>query len=636
MIRRAVACGAAAVILLACGGDGPSGPPGPGAVSSLQITASANTITAGATLSLSATARDASGAIVSGAQVTWSSSATSVATVSQGGVVSGIASGTATITASASGVSSTVQITVTPDDTPASVTLSPASAVALASGSLATLTATVRATDGHTVSTALVSWTSSNSTVATVSAGVVTALKVGTATITATSGSASTSAIVTVTPGPAAELGIQAQPMGAATGTPLSTQPVIEVRDKAGNVVPTATNAVTASIAAGGGTLTGTTTVNAVAGVATFANLIVSGTPGTRTLGFAASGLTSVTSADVVITPSPTALLVIDSTAVTLAVAAGAITPVITLSVKNGGITPLTGLTLSPPSYDAGQPTGWLSVSATGTAAPFVLAIQANATTLAAGTYRAAFAVNAATASNSPVVITVSLIVSPVNPITFGSATEKLRILDIGSAYSPSLSARDAAGLPVPVGTVTFSSRATSVATVNAQGKITAVAEGTTWVVVQGLNAADSVFVIVPRGTAGPVFRSDLTTYLVKAGDVTFVNVYIDTRLTPVGAATVAVGYTTSTPVFNSTVTYTSAAGPPVPVATSPTAGVIRVSVASATPLTGQVALLRLRVSTPGAGLSGVITLTVTDIVAPDGTDLLSLATSTRIPIIVQ
>jgi hypothetical protein len=112
--------------------------------------------------------------------------------------------------------------------------------------------------------------------------------------------------------------------------------------------------------------------------------------------------------------------------------------------------------------------------------------------------------------------------------------------------------------------------------------------------------------------------------------------VYIDTRLTPVGAATVAVGYTASNQVFNFNVGYTTASGPPVPVATSPTGGVIRVSVASATPLTGQIALLRLRVSTPIAGLSGVITLTVTDIVAPDGTDLMPLTTSTRIPIIVQ
>ncbi|MEO8623572.1 MAG: hypothetical protein ABI625_21015 [bacterium] len=439
-----------------------------------------------------------------------------------------------------------------------------------------------------------------------------------------------------MTPGPATELGIQTQPVGAVTATPLSTQPVIEVRDKAGNVVPTATSAVTASIATGGGTLAGTTTVNAVAGVATFTNLIVSGTPGTYTLRFATSGLTPVTSADVVTTPSPTALLVLDSTTVTITAPAGTVSPAITLSVKNGGITALTGVTLSPASYDAGQPTGWLIASATGTAAPFVLVLQANATTLAAGTYRAAFAINAATASNSPVVILVNLIVSPVNPITFGSATEKLRILDIGSAYTPAISARDAAGQPVPVGTVTYVSRATSVATVNTQGKITAVGEGTTWVAVQGLNAADSVFVIVPHGTVGPVFRSGLATYLVKAGDVTFVDVYIDTRLTPIGAATVAVGYTTATSVFNNNVTYTVAAGPPVPVATSTTGGVIRVSVASATLLTGQVALLRLRVSTPIAGLSGVITLTVTDLVAPDGTDLMSLATSTRIPIIVQ
>jgi hypothetical protein len=376
--------------------------------------------------------------------------------------------------------------------------------------------------------------------------------------------------------------------------------------------------------------------VNAVAGVASFSNLVLSGTPGTRTLVFSAAGLTSVTSADVVITPSLTPLLVIDTTSVALSALSGRTSQVVTLGVKNGGAAPLTGVSYSQPSYSPAQPFGWLTVSASGSATPFVLTLQANAATLPAGTYGAVILVSAAAASNSPVTITVTLTVSPANAITYGTATEKLRILDVGSAYTPALSERDGTGQVVPVGTVTYASRATSVATVDAQGKITAVGEGTTWVAVQGLASADSVFIVVPRSATGPVFRSDLTTYLVKAGDVTFVNVLIDTRSTPVGAATVAVGYTTATSVFGFNMTYTIGTGPPVPVATSPTSGVIRVSVASATPLTGQIALLRLRVVTSTAGQSGVITLTVTDIVGPDGTDLMSLTTSTRIPIIVQ
>jgi len=49
----------------------------------------------------------------------------------------------------------------------------------------------------------------------------------------------------------------------------LTTQPIIEVRDAAGNLVTTATPTITATIATGGGTVTGST-ATAVGGVATF------------------------------------------------------------------------------------------------------------------------------------------------------------------------------------------------------------------------------------------------------------------------------------------------------------------------------------------------------------------------------
>ena len=638
VIRLAVLRTCAATFLLACGSaanPGLSGPPGAGVLSSVQITSGSNTVSVGATLSLSATAKDGTGATIAGGTIAWSSSAPSVATVSTFGMVTGVSAGIVSITASSGAISGTTQITVTPDDTPASITLAPSGAIALVSGSTFTLVATVRAPDGRVVPTATVVYNSSDVTVASVTAGVVTGAKAGTAMITATSGAAGALVVVTVSPGPAAALGMRVQPAGSVAGSPLVAQPLVEIRDRAGNLVPAATNAVTVAIATGGGSLSGATTVNAAGGVATFTNLVLSGTAGTRTLSFSATGLTPVTSSDVALSATATPSLVIDTTSVALSAPSGKTSQAVTLGVKNGGTTPLTGVTISPPAYDAGQPGGWLSVSAVGGAPPFTLTLQANAASLPAGSYRAIVQVNAPAASNAPVAITVTLSVSPANTITYGNATEKLRILDVAAAYTPTLSARDGTGQPLPLGSTTFASRASSVATVDGQGKITAVGEGTTWVVVQATGSADSVFVTVPRSGGGPVLRSDLTTYLVKAGDTTFVNVLIDARQTPVGAATVAVGYTsTATPVFK--VTYTIPAGPPVPVASSTTAGVIRVSVASATPLTGQTTLLRLRIVTPTAALSGIITLTVTDIVAPDGSDLTSVTTSTRIPIIVQ
>lgn len=117
--------------------------------------------------------------------VTWRTSSSAIASVSQAGVVTGVAFGTATITA-VSVADSTLRATATVNVVPIirNLTVSPTSAT-LFINNTQTLTATVTA-EGS-LSTA-VTWRSSNATVATVSAsGVVTGVAVGSATITALS-----------------------------------------------------------------------------------------------------------------------------------------------------------------------------------------------------------------------------------------------------------------------------------------------------------------------------------------------------------------------------------------------------------------------------------------------------------------
>ncbi|MFD1808009.1 hypothetical protein ACFSHQ_07105 [Gemmobacter lanyuensis] len=60
-------------------------------------------------------------------------------------------------------------------------------------------------------------------------------------------------------------------------GTAFAAQPVIKVQDAYGNTVTTATTAITLDFGtnAGSGTLSGTKTVNAVNGVATFSGLSI-------------------------------------------------------------------------------------------------------------------------------------------------------------------------------------------------------------------------------------------------------------------------------------------------------------------------------------------------------------------------
>ena len=130
--------------------------------------------------------------------IKWTSSDESVATVS-GGVIKGISIGTATITATSNnGKTATVKVTVTKNDSiidATGVTISPTS-LTLTAGGTDTLTATVTPSNATDKT---VTWTSSNTGVATVSNGTVTAVAEGTATITAkTSNGKTATATVTV------------------------------------------------------------------------------------------------------------------------------------------------------------------------------------------------------------------------------------------------------------------------------------------------------------------------------------------------------------------------------------------------------------------------------------------------------
>lgn len=110
----------------------------------------------------------------------------------------------------------------------------------------------------------------------------------------------------------ARQLTVTTQPGGALNGATLSPQPVVRILDAAGLPIATATNLVTAAINSGTGTITGTTAVTAVNGVATFTNLKISGV-GPFTLGFASTGLTSAVSSPITILPLPASQLVVSS-----------------------------------------------------------------------------------------------------------------------------------------------------------------------------------------------------------------------------------------------------------------------------------------------------------------------------------
>ena len=117
-------------------------------------------------------------------------------------------------------------------------------------------------------------------------------------TLTFTSGSfTATQTNLLLTAGAATQVTLTTPSAGSVSGSAFTTQPVITIQDSFGNPVNT-TASVTMTVSGGDGNATtlGTTTVNAVNGVATFTNVGISGTAGqTYTLTFASNGLTSAT-----------------------------------------------------------------------------------------------------------------------------------------------------------------------------------------------------------------------------------------------------------------------------------------------------------------------------------------------------
>ena len=132
--------------------------------------------------------------------VTWSSSNSSVATVSNSGLVTGVAAGTARITATAEAESGTVSSYIDIQVTTIAVTgiTLDVSSASVKVGKTTTIVANVTPSNATNKT---INWTTSSGAIATVSGGVVTGVGAGTATITATTadGGFSKTCVVTVT-----------------------------------------------------------------------------------------------------------------------------------------------------------------------------------------------------------------------------------------------------------------------------------------------------------------------------------------------------------------------------------------------------------------------------------------------------
>ena len=187
-----------------------------------------------------ATPRDANGAPLSNRAISWQTSSAAIASVTNAGMITAVAPGAVTISASSEGVVGQASMNVLPPPVVpvASIT------VALASGSLnpgqtTQGTATTRDSNNNVLTGRAISWSSSNNAVATVSsAGLVTAVAVGSAQITATSEGQSGSATLTVASAPPVPVASVTVTLAASSRIPgQTTQATAVTRDGNNNVL---------------------------------------------------------------------------------------------------------------------------------------------------------------------------------------------------------------------------------------------------------------------------------------------------------------------------------------------------------------------------------------------------------------
>ncbi|MGH7668209.1 MAG: Ig-like domain-containing protein, partial [Gemmatimonadaceae bacterium] len=200
MLRRIFSAVGVSLVIAGCGGansDHLVAPPPAPVLTTLSVALTASTVYVGSGVVASATGVDQNGDSIATGALTWSTGTPSVASVENDGQVTAVAPGTTSIIATAGAVQA--QLTLTVKQQPvARMKMLPATARVIRGG---TQQLTVRVLDpnGNQLAGRAVTWTSSDTSKATVSStGLVTGVATGGLTITATSEMQSDSAAITV------------------------------------------------------------------------------------------------------------------------------------------------------------------------------------------------------------------------------------------------------------------------------------------------------------------------------------------------------------------------------------------------------------------------------------------------------
>ncbi|OGT99732.1 MAG: hypothetical protein A2085_05795 [Gemmatimonadetes bacterium GWC2_71_10] len=330
-------------------------------------------------------------------------------------------------------------------------------------------------------------------------------------------------------------------------------------------------------------------------------------------------------SAHITVAAVPQALIGLSPTSVAIADTVGTSSPAtVNVSVTNAGGGSLTGLAVGAITYGSGA-SGWLTATLTATTAPTSLALVVDNTGLAAGTYTATVPVTASGVGNSPQNLTVTLNMTA-QQLASIAITPGFVAARPGDNVALTVTGKNASGGTAPTGALTFTSRATGVATVNSSGQVTAVAAGTAVIVAQATAntaIADSIVVAVAgNGTATVSAVSNSRAFdLLRVGDTVRVRVAVDLRgVSPekLGSYNAQLDWSAARLTFVSAETVTGGFGGTIINTTATGTGQLRFGAADPAGHAGPtVALLDIKLVATSAG-SSPLTLTLTDLSAAE------------------
>ena len=433
-------------------------------VASIVIAPKVATMRIGGTLQFTDTTKDATGHVLSGRSVAWSTSDTTVATIDQAGLAIAKKPGAVTITVASGAVSAAAAVTVTAVPV-AKVVIAPSNPSVIV-GETTQLVATPEDSIGDPLTGRVITWASSDTTTASIKqSGIVTGKMAGSVTITATSEGVSVTTTLTVQPVPINAVAISPQSSNLLIGQTVALTAV--VTDNHGNPIPNAT-VTFSSNATGVATVTATGPLTATVTAVGAGQAQITGTSGGKT-GTATVNVAQVPVGSVTISPS--------SASVTLGG-----TVQLTATVKDTA-----GNVLS------GRPVTWTSLStsiATVSSMGLVKSVGVGSTVITASS------------GGQTGLATVTVLQVPVGSVTI---SPKRDTITVGAQIQLNVTVVDSLGHPIHNPTVTWSSTNSSAAPVSSTGLVLGVATGAAKIIAQSGTKADTNTTVVIQAPVASV-----------------------------------------------------------------------------------------------------------------------------------